>query len=315
MHYFKIITSLALALMPSSVEATPLLLAPSDSVATGPYVPLSERIFTAEQHDEHERILKRSSIGWNDWNCRPKPGKKPLVMVHGLGSNAYENFNYMAPRFAAAGYCGYTISYGFYRGIPLLGGLNDMAVSAQELSNFVDKVLNATGASKVNIFGHSEGSIVPRYYLKFLGGAAKVEKFAAMGPVVTGSILQGLVPFLTGLGLYDPIKKVIDPVCLSCFQVLDNSPFLQALNAQGDTVPGVSYKFIASKADLLVTPYTAGFLRGNNPLVENVTLQDLCPVDLSGHIALCLDPIVFHSVRAFFDPTAPQNIGCLDALR
>lgn len=56
-----------------------------------------------------------------------------------------------------------------------------------------------------------------------------------------------------------------------------------------DTVPGVAYKFIASKADLLVTPYTSGFLRDNNPLVENVTLQDLCPVDLSGHIALCLD--------------------------
>lgn len=51
-----------------------------------------------------------------------------------------------------------------------------MAVSAQDLSNFVDQVLNATGASKVNIFGHSEGSIVPRYYLKFLGGAAKVGK-------------------------------------------------------------------------------------------------------------------------------------------
>ncbi|KAF9321870.1 hypothetical protein BG003_010126 [Podila horticola] len=315
MHLLKTITSFALvAFVLSSVEATPLLVAPSDSVATGPYVPLRERTFTAEQHTEHERILKRSSVGWNDWNCKPKPGKNPLVMMHGLGSNAYENFNYMAPRFAAVGYCGYTISYGFYKGIPLLGGLNDMAVSAQELSDFVDKVLNATGASKVNIFGHSEGSIVPRYYLKFLGGAAKVEKFAAMGPVVTGSTLQGVVPFLTGLGLYDPIKKVIDPVCLSCFQVLDNSPFLQALNAQGDTVPGVSYKFIASKADLLVTPYTAGFLRGNNPLVENVTLQDLCPVDLSGHIALCLDPIVFHSVRAFFDPTAPQSISCLDAL-
>lgn len=108
--------------MLSSVEAIPLLVAPSDSVATGTYVPLSERSFTAEQHAEHERILKHSSIGWNDWNCKPKPGKNPLVMVHGLGkkknskgakgggaylgSNAYENFNYMAPRFAAAGYCG-----------------------------------------------------------------------------------------------------------------------------------------------------------------------------------------------------------------
>lgn len=82
MHFFKFITSLALALVFSSVGAAPLDL--PTAVASG-YVPLNERTFTAEQHAEHERILKRSSLGWNDWNCKPKPGKNPLIMVHGLG--------------------------------------------------------------------------------------------------------------------------------------------------------------------------------------------------------------------------------------
>lgn len=83
MHFFKSIASLTLALVLSSVEATPLP-SPPTAVASG-YVPLSERTFTAEQHAEHERILKRSSIGWNDWSCKPEPGKNPLIMVHGLG--------------------------------------------------------------------------------------------------------------------------------------------------------------------------------------------------------------------------------------
>lgn len=80
-------------------------------------------------------------------------------------------------------------------------------------------------------------------------------------------------------------------------------------------MPGVAYKFIASKADLLVTPYTAGFLRdNNNPLVENVTLQDLCPVDLSGHIALCLDRKSKQRGREFIEGVACERTNILTSI-
>jgi triacylglycerol esterase/lipase EstA (alpha/beta hydrolase family) len=51
-----------------------------------------------------------------------------------------------------------------------------MENSAAQLSDFVDKVLLATNSTKVDLVGHSQGSLMPRYYLKFLGGQNKVGK-------------------------------------------------------------------------------------------------------------------------------------------
>ncbi|KAK3828220.1 MAG: hypothetical protein J3Q66DRAFT_383006 [Benniella sp.] len=132
----------------------------------------------------------------------------------------------------------------------------------------------------------------------------------ASGTIVYGTDLNGLVPFLTGVGLHDPIKTTIDPVCKSCFQFLTGSDFLNKLNAGGDTVPSVHYKFIVSKLDRIITPYTNGKLRDQKPLVTNIVLQDLCVGDLSEHIDQMLDPDAFHSINAFLDSNAPQDVNC-----
>ncbi|KAF9145051.1 hypothetical protein BG015_012011, partial [Linnemannia schmuckeri] len=160
--------------------------------------------------------------------------------------------------------------YGQLHGIPIVYGLDKMENSAQQLSDFVDRVLKATNTTQVDLFGYSQGSIMPRYYLRYLGGAPKVNKFAAIGSIQCGTNLLGLVNLLTPLGLYDPIKAVFDTLCLSCFQFLENSKFIKNLNTGGDTVSGVKYLMITSKLKETVTPYTNGFLRDNNPLVKNV---------------------------------------------
>ena len=63
--------------------------------------------------------------------------------------------------------------------LDLAGGTGDIAASAAQLATFVSTVLAATGAAKVDLVGHSQGGMMPRYYLNFLGGVAKVATFVA----------------------------------------------------------------------------------------------------------------------------------------
>ncbi|KAF8907463.1 hypothetical protein BGZ58_006184 [Dissophora ornata] len=114
----------------------------------------------------------------------------------------------MAPRFKAQGYCVFALTYGQMNGLTIFGGLDKMENSAQQLSDFVDKVLAATNTTQVDIFGHSEGSLMPRYYFRFLNGASKVHKYATIGSLQYGTTLDGIVTLAESLGLYDPIKKV-----------------------------------------------------------------------------------------------------------
>ncbi|KAF9097574.1 hypothetical protein BGX29_008488 [Mortierella sp. GBA35] len=220
----SVTVSIALAAIASSfVEASPLRIpegpvarsvesivaADASSDGATAYVPVSERVYTAEQLAEHEVWLqKRSSAGYNDWSCIPTAAHpRPIVLVHGLIANKDDNWFYMAPRLKSVGYCVYSFTYGSLPGIPLIAGLDKMETSAAQLSAFVDKVLDSTKVAKVDLVGHSQGSLMPRYYLKFLGGAAKVSKFAGFGTIAHGTTLNGIYPFLASLGLYDPIKR------------------------------------------------------------------------------------------------------------
>ncbi|KAG0378925.1 hypothetical protein BGX24_002364 [Mortierella sp. AD032] len=293
------------SLVSSFVQATPVLTRQPGAI-----------IHEAIASDPHSvELVKRASAGFNNWNCKPsKLHPRALVLVHGLSANAIDNWFYMAPRFVAKGYCVFALSYGQLHEIPIIYGLDKMENSAQQLSDYVDRVLKATNTTQVDLFGHSQGSIMPRYYLKNLGGAAKVNKFAAIGSIQYGTDILGLVNLLDPLGLYDPVKAIFDTACLSCFQFLRNSTYLNDLNAGGDTVPGVKYLMIVSKLEETVTPYTSGFLRDNNPNVRNQVLQDLCALDISEHALQAVDPIAFNAVHAFLTPSASQTVNCLDAL-
>ncbi|WP_051965762.1 cytosine permease [Kitasatospora mediocidica] len=77
--------------------------------------------------------------------------------------------------------CVFALDYGLVTGVTSagggrllpLGGLGPIADSAVQLGRFVDLVRGATGAAKVDIVGHSQGGMLPNYYLKFLGGAGR----------------------------------------------------------------------------------------------------------------------------------------------
>ena len=101
--------------------------------------------------------------GANDWSCRPTAAHpEPVVLVHGTFEGAYDNWLLVSPQIEAAGYCVFALDYGNR-------GTGDIPTSAGELARFVDAVLAATGASRVSLVGHSQGGMMPRWYLEFLG--------------------------------------------------------------------------------------------------------------------------------------------------
>ncbi|MGO4427970.1 esterase/lipase family protein, partial [Streptomyces sp. MCAF7] len=186
---------------------------------------------------------------------------RPVVLVHGTLGNSVDNWLGFAPYLVDRGYCVFSLDYGQLPGVPIFYGLGPIADSAKQLSAYVDRVRTATGAAKVDIVGHSQGGMMPRYYLKFLGGAAKVNALVGLAPTNHGTTLSGLTKLLDYFpGAADVLAKHTPGLT---DQVV-GSAFLTRLNEGGDTVPGVRYTVISTKYDEVATPYRAQFLTGSD---------------------------------------------------
>ncbi|MER5865216.1 triacylglycerol lipase [Kitasatospora sp. NPDC002040] len=247
--------------------------------------------------------------GANDWSCKPGAAHPaPVVLVHGTFENMNDNWGGAAPLLANNGYCVYAFNYGAEPGNPIQG-TGPIEQSAAQLAAFVDRVLAATGAAEADLVGHSQGGMMPRYYLKNLGGAAKVGKLVGLAPSNHGTTILGFTRLATALGLLEPANRfLLGPACPACVQQEQGSPFLTALNAGGDTVPGVTYTVIASRFDEVVTPYESAFLSG--PDVTDTTLQDGCPLDAAEHTEIAYDPRALTHVLNALDPAHPRPLPC-----
>ncbi|WP_407285999.1 esterase/lipase family protein [Streptomyces sp. BP-8] len=248
------------------------------------------------------------SSGWNNYSCKPSAEHpRPVILVHGTFGNSVDNWLGLAPYLVARGYCVFSLDYGQLPGVPLFNGLGPVDASARQLASYVDRVLAATGAGKTDLVGHSQGGMMPRVYLKFYGGAKKVNALVGLAPDNHGTDLDGLTRLLDH---FPGAKDYLEGLTPGLTDQIVGSDTLNRLNEGGDTVPGVHYTVIATKYDEVVTPYRSGFLDG--PDVHNVLLQDLCPVDLSEHLAIGLaDRLAFHETANALDPAHAAPTTCL----
>lgn len=240
-----------------------------------------------------------SLTGGNN-GCKPSAAHPyPVVLVHATFADEGSNWVTLSPLLANAGYCVYGFNYGETILSGLLGsidGLGNIEHSAEELRTFVNKVLSRTKATQVDLVGHSQGGMMPNYYLKFLGGAGKVNTFVGLSPSNHGTTLSGLTqlvedfPFASlGLTL---LLEVIGAPALPQQEI--GSAFQKKLFTGGDTVSGPRYVVIQTTHDEVVTPYTNAFLSGS--AVTNITIQNQCPKDPVGHIGMFEDSPVMQNV-------------------
>jgi triacylglycerol esterase/lipase EstA (alpha/beta hydrolase family) len=267
---------------------------------------LSAPANAADAIDAAKALAAPGLPGANNWSCKPSAAHpRPVVLVHGTFANGTVNWLSDAPILASRGYCVFALTYGAKADVPVLRAIAPVADSAAQLSTFVTGVLAATGTSQVDIVGHSQGGMMPRYYLKFLGGAGKVHTLVGLAPSNHGTTLDGLATLAQSFpGAID----IVGSGCPACADQVVGSPLLTKLNSGGDTLSGVSYTVISTKYDEVVTPYATQFLSGSG--VRNVTLQNLCAADISAHAAMAFDPVVLHETENALDPAHASTTNC-----
>lgn len=190
----------------------------------------------------------------------------PILFVHGWNSSA-SAWNTMIDRFAAAG-------TPRSRMLAITYNSNQSNVTiAGQVRSAADSLLASTGAAKVDVVTHSMGGLSSRYYLKNLGGTAKVDDWVSLGGPNHGTN-TAYACYLFSAG---------------CRDMIGGSSFLNALNS-GDETPGATnYGAFWSNCDEVINPDTSTQLSG----ATNVLVGCL------GHSALRTDAGVYDRVRSF----------------
>jgi triacylglycerol esterase/lipase EstA (alpha/beta hydrolase family) len=247
----------------------------------------------------NETYVPTALPGGNN-NCKPSAAHPyPVVLVHATFADEGSNWVTLSPLLANAGYCVYGFNYGETILSGLLGsidGLGHIEKSAEELSSFVSKVLSKTGAKQVDMVGHSQGGMMPNYYLKYLGGAGKVHTLIGLAPSNHGTTLGGITTLIEKF----PFASLLTNTFLDAIgapalaEQEQGSAFETKTFAGGDTVAGPRYVVIETNHDEVVTPYTNAFLSGSN--VTNILVQNQCPKDPVEHIGMFEDSPALQNV-------------------
>jgi triacylglycerol lipase len=217
--------------------------------------------------------------------CATPAHPNPVVLVPGTFDAT--SWTSIADALGTLGYCVKAFQYP-------AAGTGPIARSATDLGQFVDSVLRSTGATHVSIVAHSEGGIVARWYVRFLGGAAKVTDLVALAPPNHGTTTPLVIPGAL-LG------------CVACAQQAAGSSLLAKLNAGDGVPPPVNYTVIETRYDEVVTPYQSALLRGPASRITNVVLQNACPGDLAGHLTITDDPVAVQWVDDALSGKGPAN--------
>ncbi|MET9200401.1 alpha/beta fold hydrolase [Gordonia sp. NPDC003585] len=255
--------------------------------------------------------------GTNDFHCRPTTAHpRPVILLHGSGGGRQTNWATLAAVLRNAGYCVFAPTYGTLGEVwpaSALGGLGPKLDSAWQVKTFADRVRAATRARQVDIVGHSLGTEIPTYWLKYLGGAGSVSHYVSLAPYwrqgPDGDDARGeaISRFRALLGKPGPRRP-----CPECSSPPGDLDFNAAVRRPTPYLPGIRYTNIVTRHDEIVTPYTNGLLAGPpGTRVRNIVLQDGCAADHSGHLGLVAGRRSTALVLAALDPAHAPPIPCV----
>ena len=190
-------------------------------------------------------------------------------------------------------------------------GMADIQTAGEYVVHAI-RTMYARAGERIDIVGHSQGGMVPRWALRFWPDTRKmVDDLVGLSPSNHGTLDAG-------------------PICAigcapSIWQQRSNAAFIAALNSRQETFPGISYTSIYTDTDEVVVPNVgpsaSSALHGGGGAITNVAIQSVCPTDVTEHIgigtyddtawAIALDALT-HPGPA--DPSRVSSSVCTDPL-
>jgi Lipase (class 2) len=208
-------------------------------------------------------------------------GPDPVLFIHGYKPDV-GGWNPMISSFQQSGWPASSLFDWYY------DWSQSNVTTASAIAAKVNHILSTTGKTRVDLISHSMGSLSARYYVKNLGGGAKVDDFVSLGGLNHGAPSWKLsLPSIGCSGTPTP-----------CNEMVEDSTFLTSLNA-GDETPGpVWYMTVAADCDPVVSPSSVALAGASNEEWD-APLSSCTDPDNSSHKLLRSDSTVIGMVKAF----------------
>jgi triacylglycerol lipase len=216
------------------------------------------------------------------------PEHEPVLLVHGTGATGELNWGWNYAKVLPT--MGYDVCM-----VDLPNrALDDIQVSSEYVVSAI-RTMARTSGRMVDVLGHSQGGIEPRWALKWWPDTQRLVD----DDVMLASPNHGVY----AADVWPP------GVCTeACYQMRTTALFMAALNA-GDETPGaVSYTSIYSTTDELVQPTTTASMNG----AANIAIQDVCPGRPVEHASMAADAAAFALVMDAFTHPGPTDPGRVD---
>jgi pimeloyl-ACP methyl ester carboxylesterase len=187
----------------------------------------------------------------------PKPSRfLPIIFVHGFSGSAAQ-FESQALRFASNDYPPELISAFEYDSSLTINTMTDVY---NNLDRHIAKVLAETGASQVNVVGHSMGTMVMHGYLAFPWRAAKVANYVGIDGRTADAPPGGVRTLAIWAGLGTPGRQIVG-----------------AINV---TIPNQTHVQVATSAESFVEMYR--FFTGKEPATSDIVPEPPGQVRVAG---------------------------------
>jgi triacylglycerol lipase len=203
-------------------------------------------------------------------------GNRPVLVIHGFMGTRGSMYP-LERRLAEDGFCVFSFN---------LGPINtrDIRRSAFLIHRKIERILAQTAWKEIDIVAHSMGGLIGLYYIKKLGGHARVRRMITMGTPFRGTWLA-----LAGIATMGLLSA-------SSWQLLPGSDFLGDLHRE--PIPaGVEVHSIAAARDWMCPPEATRM-----PGVKSITVP-------FGHGGLVVSADVYKLVKDILGPGGARGQG------